>query len=145
MAKRRAVRASRHDRSGLPAAPMPARTPAGNALRSTVVARGTPTPASGAAFTGRAGQIRRPIRSSGSRAYGDHAHRQVGGEAQEPQGARSCGLLAVGTDGEFDQGGVGHGGARRAVPLDDRRRAAMASRSRSTDRAARGGGAARAG
>ncbi|WP_078628009.1 serine hydrolase [Streptomyces sp. NRRL F-2664] len=64
--KRRAVRACCQDRSGLSAAPMPARTPAGNRARSTVVARMTPTSASGAAFTGRARHTRLPIRPSGS-------------------------------------------------------------------------------
>ncbi|MDQ0840579.1 hypothetical protein [Streptomyces sp. V1I6] len=56
-------------------------TVAGNQAGSLVVARMTPTSASGAAFTGRAGQTRPPIRSERElRAYGDDVDRLVGGE-----------------------------------------------------------------
>ena len=55
------------------------------------------------------------------RPHGDDADRQVGGEPQQPQRAGPGRLVAVGADRQFDEGGVGHGGAGRAVPLDDRR------------------------
>ncbi|WP_378790291.1 hypothetical protein ACFMQL_35465 [Nonomuraea fastidiosa] len=43
------------------------------------------------------------------------------GKAEQAQGAGSGGFVAVGADGEFDEGGVGHGGAGGAVAFDDGR------------------------
>jgi hypothetical protein len=80
----------------------------------------TPTSASGAAFTGRADQGGDPVERT-LRPHGGHPDGQAGGETQKPERPSSGRLVAVGADHQFDERGVGHGGARRTVALDDGR------------------------
>src|SRR4029453_13481826 len=68
------------------------RTPAGNRAGSRVVARMTPTSASGAAFTGRAGQTRPPTWSRGS--WERTAATRTGRSAANPS-SRSARALAA--------------------------------------------------
>jgi hypothetical protein len=117
---RRAVRACCHDRPGPPTALTCAharrelgRVDAGGQDDADVGNR------RGLRRTARADQADDPVERE-LRPYGGHADRQVGGEPEEPERAGSGRLVGVGADHQFDEGGIGHGGAGRAIPLDDR-------------------------
>jgi hypothetical protein len=118
---------------------MPARTPGGNRAGSRVVARRTPTSASGAAFTGRAGQTRPATWSSGS--WERTAATRTGRSAANPS-SRSARALAAWSASALMASSTRAGSAMvvRAGPYRSRTAAAaMASRSNSRSSSGPGG------